>query len=346
VSGAAISVAALGLAAGLATLTSSAPVHAAGGMPCGPPAEMLGKGLDAYKASRYEIAIPSFECVIRDDNDLQKFYAEFYLARVLSDDTGGFVDHAKAYTLFQGLADTTDTVDPDDKRRAPFVAKAVNAVAGYVRRGLPEIGLKADPDRAIEWIRQSATLFDEPDSQFELAKLHLAGQGVPLDVRVGLHYIQKLVQESHPGAQAYLADLHWNGKYVSLDHVRALALIKLASDNAGPSDRLWIDDRYQNFYCGTRPSERMQAAELLAGFRRVFARGPNLDRNAPELPPRYGLGGGRDVALSRTCANGERIDKTLQQQGALAATPPLASSILPASGPQPTTPAGVRKSTR
>ncbi len=303
---------------------------------------MLSKGLDAYKDSRYEIAIPAFECVIRADTGLKKFYAEFFFARIMSDDTGGFVDHQRAYTLFQGLADLADTVDPDDRPRAQIVAKAVNAVAGYVRRGFPEIGLKPDPERAVELIRQSATLFDEPDAQFELAKLHLTGQGVPLDARLGLHYIQKLVQDSHAGAQAYLADLHWNGKTVALDHVRALALIKLAAENAGPADRLWIEDRYQNFYCGTQPGERTKAANLIGGFRRVFARGPNLDRTAPQLPSNWALGGRRDLAFSRTCANGEPIDKDLR--GDIAA-PPLASSMGP-TGPQPTTPAAVRAPAR
>ncbi len=342
-----VSAVALAVAGGLWLGLGPAPALAGTNAPCGPAAEMLTKGLDAYRQSRYEVALPALECVLRNDDGLPKFYAEFYLARISSDDTAGFVDHARAYTLFQGLSDIHGGVDPDDVRRAPFVAKAITAVAGYVRRGLPDIGLKPDLERAIEFTRHSATFFNEPDAQFELSKLHLAGQGVPLDVRLGLHYLQKLVQDSHAGAQAYLADLHWHGKHVPVDHVRALALSKLAMENATPSDRLWIEDGYQNIFCGSQPDERFRAVELSGQFRRTFARSQNVDRSGPQLPQAWALGGRRDLGLARNCRNGERIDMELRgtaaQQGAGA--PPMASTLTQ-QVPQQTTPTGMRVPTR
>jgi uncharacterized protein len=339
-----VSIVALGLALGMVVGLGLglSPVHAGSNVPCGPAPEMLSKGLDAYKQNRYELAVPVLECVIRSDVAPQKFYAEFYLARIHSDDTGGFVDHARAYTLFHGLTEGVDNVDGDDPRRAPFVAKAITAVAGYVRRGLPEIGLKPDLERAVEYLRNGATFFDEPEAQFELAKLHLTGKGVPLDVPLGLHYIQKLVQDSHAAPQAYLADLHWTGKHVRLDHVRSLALIKLAAENAQPSDKLWIEDSYQNYYCGTPAPERARAADLAVAFRRTFARGPNMDRAAPPLPSGWAVGGRREFGLARACANGERIDMELRSA---VPVPPVASSLTQ-QVPQPTMPAGMRSPTR
>ena len=302
---------------------------------------MLNKGLDAYRQGKYELAVPALDCVLRSEDGLPKFYAEFYMGRISGDDTSGFVDHARAYALFQGLSDQHGGVDPDDVRRAPFVAKAITALAGYVRRGLPEIGLKPDLERAVEFIRHSATFFNEPDAQFELAKLHLTGAGVPLDVRLGLHYLQKLVQDSHAGAQAYLAEMYWNGRHVPLDHVRALAMSKLAIENASSSDRLWIEDGFQNFYCGTQPAERTRASTLTGQFRTTFARGQNLDRATPQLPQAWGLGSRRDLGLARTCANGERIDMELR--GALqgGGAPPI-TSTLTQQAPQQTVPAGMK----
>ena len=333
ITGAAISIAALGIVAGLMV----SPAAAVRDLPCGPAPEMMTKGLEAYKQSRYEIAVPALQCVVAKDDGLQKLHAEFFLARIFSDDTGGFVDHTRAYMLFQGLADTIDTVDPEDVRRAPFVAKALTAVGSYVRRGLPEIGLKPDLERSVEIIRHGATFFNEPDAQFELAKMHLVGQGVPADVPLGLHYVQKLVQDSHPGAQAYLADLYWRGKYVPVDRTRALALSKLATENSTPSDKLWIEDGFQNIYCGTPAADRTKAAELAGAFRRTFARGPNLDRTAPPLPPSQAMGR-TELRLSRTCSNGESID--MEMRSAIG-QPPLASTMTQ-SVPQQTTPAGMR----
>ena len=312
-------------------------------LPCGAPVEMFNKGLDSYKASRYEIAIPAFECVLRKDDGLQKFHAEFYLARILSDDTGGFADHAKAYTLFQGIADTVDRVDGEDVRRAPFVAKSLTAVATYVRRGLPAIGLKPDTAAAVDLLTQAANLFNEPDAQFELAKMQLTGDGVPANTPLALHYIAKLVQDSHAGAQAFLADLHWRGIYapqVPKDRARALALIKLAVENASPSDRLWVEDAYQNIYCGTPAAERQQATDVTARLRKVFARSLNSDR-AQLGPALMGLGR-REPSMGRTCGNNEPVDMELR--GAIV-SPPLASSLTQSgaqAGPQQTLPAGMR----
>lgn len=341
----AISIAALGL--GMAGLAPGLSPALAAGAPCGVPGDTIRKGANAYADGRYELAMPMFDCVLRSDDALSRLHAEYYLARIYSDDAGGFVDHAKAYTLYLGISDAADVVDPEDARRAPFVAKAVTAIAGYVRRGLPEIGLKSDLGRAVEYYRNAATFFNEPDAQFELAKLHLAGTGVPVDVRLGLHYIQNLVREGHAGAQAYLADQHWRGGLepaVSKDRPRALAMSKLAVENASMSDRLWIEDIYQNIYCGTKSAERVQAAMIVNDLRRAYARNPNASQ-APQaqksIAPAMALGRHQPTP-SRTCSNGEPIMLELRTD---IATPPLASS-LSQSLPQQTTPAGMRPPAR
>ena len=338
--GAAVSTAVLGLfMLGTAHLFAPTPAMAAG-LQCGDPRDMAQKGVTAFAEGRYELAMPTLDCVVRSNDALSKLHAEYYLARIFSDDAGGYVDHAKAYTLYFGIAEAADTVDPEDPRRAVFVAKSVTAIAGYVRRGLPEIGLKADLPRAVELYRNAATFFNEPDAQFELAKFHLTGTGVPVDVGVGMHYIQKLVQDGHAGAQAYLAEQHWRGTFapqVAKDHARALAMIKIALENAGASDRLWIEDSYHNIYCGTSPQERSRAVEILAALRRSV---PAQSQPSAQPPP-MALGR-RQPSPSRTCSNGEPIVMELRTE---VAAPPLASSLTQAP-PRKTTPAGMQQSTR
>lgn len=333
--GAAISIAALAVA--------TVPAFAAG-QSCGAVPESLTKGLDAYANNRYELAIPMFDCVEQSSDKLRRLHAEFFLARIAGDESGGFVDHARAYTLYQGIAEAADTVDPDDRLRAPFIAKAVTAIAGYVRRGLPEIGLKSDLERAVEYYRTSATVFNEPDAQFELAKMYLTGTGVPVDVPLGLHYIQKLVQDGHAGAQAYLAELHWSGAVpqVGKDHARALAYIKLAVENASSSDRLWVEDKYQNIYCGASSRERTTAGDMVSAWRRSLTRGLK-----PAQPAAWALGG----RASLKCANGELVDMNLgaaPPATPMAAAPPASplASTLVDNGPQQTKPAGLRPPSR
>jgi hypothetical protein len=139
-----------------------------------------------------------------------------------------------------------------------------------------------------------------------------------------------------------MADLYWHGDNVRSDHARALALMKIADGNAAISDRLWIEDGYQTFYCGANPVERTRAGDLAAVFRQSYGHslssghGPQI---VPNQLPASALG--RHVSAARRCANGEPVDSELH--GALVggpSGPPLANSFMPA-GPRQTLPAGM-----
>mgnify|MGYP003501428692 CR=1 FL=1 len=64
------------------------------------PREALKQGISAYQGGYYEIAIPALEFAAAK----QEFMAEYYLARIYSDNSGSHTDHAKAYKLFYRLA--------------------------------------------------------------------------------------------------------------------------------------------------------------------------------------------------------------------------------------------------
>jgi uncharacterized protein len=257
------------------------------------------RGLSAYRAGYFPLALEAFEFARDREPVSARYAAEFYLARIYSDNSSVHTDHAKAYMLLQRIVEENFDADPDDLPRGPIVAKALTALATYVKRGLPAAHVKADAERAAEFLRMAATTFDEPDAQFELAKMLIIGDGVPQDQTLALHYLSKLAQDSHPGAQAFLADLHWQGKFVPKDQNRALGLIEMAAENAPPSERLWIDELYQNIFCGAPPDVRSKAQGLVANWRRTFAR-PKGD----DVP--MGLGG-RDMAPPRSCRNGEPL---------------------------------------
>jgi hypothetical protein len=274
----------------LAVLASSAS-HAAGPT-FRSSQEALKQGVAAYSGGYYEIAIPALEHAAAQ-NELM---ANYYLARIYSDNSGSRTDHAKAYVLFQQIADELAEVDPDEDPRAPFAGKALTALAGYVRRGLPEIGLKPNPELAADYLHNASVSFNDEDAQFELAKMQLTGEGVDSNVAQARHYLAVLSQKGHAGAQAFLADLLWHGKYMPADPVRALALISVAVSNAPQYDRLWIEDIYQTIYCGAAEGIRKQATGVVAGWGNRFGRKPDLrDRNGPL------------VQVDWTCTNGEPV---------------------------------------
>lgn len=278
------------------------------------------KGLNAYKVGAYDVAVPALTEAAARGGDQARFFAEFYLARIYSDNTGAIANHPKAYMAFRKLADENADVDPDDDQRAPFVAKALVALAGYVRTGLREIGLRPNPRRATDYLHHAATFFGDKDAQFELARTYLSGNASSDDARRGLHFLSVLTEQSYPAAQAFLAELLWRGRYVKKDEQRALALITMAVENAPAHERIWIDETYQNIFCTTTQGTREEADGIIARWRRVFA------RPAAEPADRMGLGG-RELYPERKCANGEAVAVRRESKNDTAAAAPPAARI-------------------
>jgi TPR repeat protein len=252
-----------------------------------------------------------------------RFFAEFYLARIYSN---AHADHAKAYLLFQKLADENADADPDDGRRAPFVAKALTELATYLRRGVREIGVRPDLPRAVEYLNHAATFFGDKDAQFELAKFYLSGTGSEEEIKRGKHWLSVLTEEGYPAAQALLAELLWRGRYVKKDERRALALITMAVENAPAHERMWIEELYQHMFCATSQGTRKQADGLVAVWRKMFSRPAEpTDRMAlgvRELPPRWSCGNGEQIVI-------QRADPAKPELGAPAGAPPAAAAAPP-----------------
>jgi uncharacterized protein len=255
----------------------------------------LSQGLELFKRGAYTEAVPALEFAAADN----QFLAQYTLAQLYSDNAGAETDHAKAYMLYQTIADEHSDADPDDEKRGPYVAKALTALAGYLRDGLPEIGLKPDPDRAADYLHHAALFFGDEDAQFELVKLKLKGDGIPADIASAKHWLAVLTQRGHAGAQAFLADLYWRGKFMEQDKIRAFALITVAVEHAPPRERIWIEDTYQNIFCGAGEGIRIQATGIVAEWRSRYGRklgttdGTGLD---PLLP-----------LADRTCLNGDKV---------------------------------------
>lgn len=258
-------------------------------------AAALQAGLTAYKLGDYATALPALEYAAAE----KQFMAQYALAQLYSDNSGPETDHAKAYMLYQSIADEFSDADPDDDKRAPYIAKSLTALAGYLRVGIPEIGLKADLDRAADYLHHAALFFGDEDAQFELVKMKLKGEGVPEDIASAKHWLAVLTQRGHAGAQAFLADLYWRGKFMEQDKIRAFALITVAVEHAPPRERIWIEDVYQNIFCGAGEGIRKQATGMVAEWRTRYGRKAE-DSSSAGLDPLYPL-------AVRTCQNGDKV---------------------------------------
>lgn len=258
------------------------------------------QGYSAYKSQQYEIAVPALKFAATRG----VMRAQFFLAKIYSDSSGGWTDHGRAYGLLKEIVAQFSDVDPRDRRVAPFVAKALTSIARYERDGLAEIGLKPSTKRALVFFDHAARYFNDADAQFELAKHYLSGDGVETRVPFALNWLARLSKRGHAGAQAFLANLYWEGRYTLRDQIKALALITVAVENASDEDRFWIEDAHQNIFCETDDGTRLSVYRVIENWRRQFGR--------PELVG-YGRSSAGDGlgALSgetqRTCSNGDPV---------------------------------------
>ena len=292
---------ALALAVGLVLSTGAGTAWSQKRMQFVSPEAALEQGIGAYRAGFYHMALPALTFAAEH----KLFLGQYHLARLLADNATATTDHKRAYDLYRQIVEENAArIDVDDDPRAPYVGKALTALARYTYRGLPEAGIEANSTRAAEWLEEAATFFRDADAQFELAKLYLKGDGVEEDRRKALHWLSTLTQEGHAGAQAFFADLLWAGRIVPKDEKKALALITLAVENAPGSERIWIEDVYQRIFCGAPSGIRQQADGLVASYRQAYS--PRVSDPSERV--------GDALALNRTCGNGEALPTPLPQR--------------------------------
>ncbi len=318
-------IAAAGLLAGIAV---TAPV-VAGDVKFRSTADAMRQGISAFNGGFYELALPALE-----ELEKQKpVVARYYMARIYGDNEGAYTDHSKAYAFYKSLADELQDVDADDEELAPIAAKSLTAVSMYLRGNVPDANVRTDVAAADRWLHRAALFFNDEDAQFELAKVMLRGEGPDMTlggnddpqskVESGRHWLSRLSRNGHPGAQAFLADLMWRGKFVDKDPATALNLIDVAVANAPASERVWIEDIYQNIFCNAGEGVRQQATGRVADWRNRYGRQPerrSIDKSGLD-----------DLAVDpvRTCANGELVRPI--EASALVSGPPVAPLTPPIS---------------
>lgn len=273
------------------------------------------QGVAAARGGRLEIAIDAFEYAGKHNH----VPALYYLGTIYANNDERVTDHAKAFNVFHQLVAKYAYVDPRSDFRSIYVVRAAVRLAAYYRSGVPALGLKPDPREAVELLFHAATYFGDLDAQFQLAKMYLTGDGVEGNESYGLHWLSSLARKNHAGAQAFLAELLWRGKFVRRDARQALVWSTLSLEAAGDQDRIWIEEIYQTIYCGAAPGVREKAGQLVADWRK---RAPATTGSVPDhvedmertvSPDRAGRGrqggGGSNASagMVRTCANGEPV---------------------------------------
>ncbi|MEZ5816715.1 MAG: tetratricopeptide repeat protein [Hyphomicrobiaceae bacterium] len=284
------------------------------------PEAAVNQGINAYRGGMFTLA----EQALRYAGDRGSLLGRYYLARLYADPAGPFTNHPLAYELYSRIVtEHSARIDVDDDPRARYVGKSLTALAQYVLRGIPAIGLKPNAERAAGYLQEAATFFRDEDAQFELAKLYITGEGVEINHRQATSRLSTLAQRGHAGAQAYLADLYWRAKGgLPHDERRALALITLAVENAPAHERIWIEDIYQSIFCGMSAGVRRASEGLIASYRQRYSPQPGTEpQESIGLTPRP----------LRTCSDGSPLPALPRESRA---ETPVARNAIASPSPQ------------
>lgn len=181
--------------------------------------------------------------------------ARWKLANMYAAGDGVTENDLEAFRIFQGIVNQGAEPGTQD---ASFVANALVSLSDYIRTGIPETPVVADPRRARELLWQAAANFGEPNAQFKLGDMFLMGEGGPADPLKAAQWFNLAAQKGHAGAQAKLGHLLFERGQT----VRGLSFMTKALANASPDDRAWIRRMQEDAFAVSSEGDRRTAIAL------------------------------------------------------------------------------------
>jgi TPR repeat protein len=199
--------------------------------------------------------------------------AMWKLGRMYADGDGVDQNRQRAFEYFRDLA-KTHAYDPPGTPQARFVANAFVTLGHFYLEGIPETAVKADPVLAHEMFRYAASYFGDPDAQYNLGRLYLAGKGAPKDGIQASRWFNLAADKGHRNAQASLGAMLFKGQDVARQAALGLAWLTVARDGITKDgggtgrDEAWITETYSSAFAQASDSERALAYKYLEGLLR------------------------------------------------------------------------------
>ena len=136
------------------------------------PQQALRAGVDDLKAGDADASIAALTYAAEGGQDL----ARWKLGEMYARGQGVQRDDLKAYHYFNQLVEDYDEDQPDRKNLSA-ISNAFVAVGVYCLNGIPNSEVRPDPRRAHELFQYAATIFGDPNAQYNLAHMYMVGAG-------------------------------------------------------------------------------------------------------------------------------------------------------------------------
>jgi TPR repeat protein len=209
-------------------------------------------GFSAYKNGHKDQAVEAYRYAAENG----QIGATWKLARMYAEGDGVTRNDYEAYKFF------TEIVQQDVEPGSPeesYISDALVALARYLKRGIPGTPVEPNPSAALDYYMRAAANYRNPDAQFEIGKMLLAGEGGSRkSVRQAARWLQLAAEKGHAGAQATLGNLLFKSGKVT----RGLAMMTVALERAGPADQPWIRDMQEEAFALAGEADRRTAMTL------------------------------------------------------------------------------------
>jgi uncharacterized protein len=222
------------------------------------PNQALRAGLADLKAGDADASVAALTYAAEGGQDL----ARWKLGEMYADGQGVPHDDVKAYHYFNQLVEDYDEDQPD-RRNLSATSNAFVAVGVYCLNGIPNSDVRADPGRAHELFQYAATIFGDPNAQYNLAHMYMVGAGgLAKDNIAAVRWFAVAAQKGHAPSQALLGHMLFMGDGVPHQRARGLMWLELAKDAALEPSGAWIHDLYQHDFDLAADNDRQAAAAL------------------------------------------------------------------------------------
>jgi TPR repeat protein len=224
--------------------------------------DAVSSGVKDYNAGHKAAAVRALEFAAQQGHAL----ARWKLGKMYADGDGVPHDDLKAFEYFSKICDNQadEGSDPADARSlSSTTARACLAIGSYLLVGIPNSYVKRDLPRARETFQYAASYFGDPDAQYNLARMHLDGQGGPKDPRQAMRWLNLAAEKGHVASQALLGHLLFSGEGGARQRARGLMWLTLARDAADPAKDAWISDLYAQAFSTAADTDRQAALVFL-----------------------------------------------------------------------------------
>jgi uncharacterized protein len=254
-------------ATGEAAVVIAAPhAEAIAMIPANSPLEAFESARSAYRAGDKTSALSALQFAAGQGHT----GAQWMLGRMYAEGDGVGHDDSKAFEYFREVvrrASANEFVDSYDQRgEAPFVSSALVWLGSYYLEGIPGTAVKPNPAVAVRLFTDAAYNFGDPNAQYNLARMHLDGNGVKRDPSTGVRWLNLAAQKNHAPSRALLGHMMFTGELVKKQPEKGLMLMTLAreaAEQSGDPDQKWMIELQEKALAQSSEEQRHQAGGFL-----------------------------------------------------------------------------------